>query len=42
MKDEIDGKNNEIQNQSLQLEFLIDKISTGNEEIMTLRLEKKE
>ena len=41
MKDEIDGKNNEIQNQSLQLENLIDQISNASEEIMTLRLENE-
>ena len=39
MKDEIDGKNNEIQNQSLQQANLIDQISNANEEIKSLRIE---
>ena len=40
-KEELDGRNNEIQNQSLQQEDLIDKISNANEEIMSLRSESK-
>ena len=41
MKDELDGKNNEIQNQSLQLVDLIDQISNENDEIMSLRIENE-
>ena len=33
----MDGRNNEIQNQSLQQEDLIDQLSNANEEIMSLR-----
>lgn len=41
MKNEIDGRNNEIQNQSLQHEDIIDQLSNENEEIMSLRSENK-
>ena len=34
MKDDIDGKNNEIQNQTLQLENIINQVSNINEEIL--------
>ena len=37
----MDGRNNEIQNQSLQQEDLIDKLSNANEEIMSLRFENE-
>ena len=37
----MNGRNNEIQNQSLQHENLIDQISNANEEIMSLRLENE-
>ena len=37
----MNGRNNEIQNQSLQHEDLIDQISNANEEIMTLRVENE-
>ena len=33
----MDGRNNEIQNQSLQQVDLIDQLSNANEEIMSLR-----
>ena len=38
-KEDLEAKNNENQNQSLQHEDLIDRISNANEEIMTLRVE---
>ena len=41
MKNEIDGRNNEIQNQSLQYEDLIDKLSNANEEINILKAENE-
>ena len=37
----MDGRNNEIQNQSLQQEDLIDQLSNANEEIMSLKSEKE-
>ena len=37
----MDGRNNEIQNQSLQQGDLIDQLSNANEEIMSLRSENK-
>ena len=40
-KEDLNGRNNEIQNQSLQHENLIDQISNANEEIMSLRLENE-
>ena len=40
-KEDLDGRINEIQNQSLQHEDLIDQISNANEEIMTLRIENE-
>ena len=36
-KEDLNGRNNEIQNQSLQHEDLIDEISNANEEIMSMR-----
>ena len=36
-KEDLNGRNNKIQNQSLQHEDLIDQISNENEEIMSLR-----
>ena len=40
-KEDLEARNNEDQNQSLQYEDLIDKISNANEEIMTLRVENE-
>ena len=37
MKNEIDGRNNEIQNQSLQNEDLMDQLSNANEEVRILK-----
>ena len=37
----MNGRNNEIQNQSLQHEDLIDQISNAHEEIMSLRSENE-
>ena len=37
----MDGRNNEIQNQSLQQEDLIDQLSNENEETMSLRSENE-
>ena len=39
LKDELDGRNIEVQNKTLQLENLIDQISHTNEEILNLRSE---
>ena len=40
-KEDLEARNNEDQNQSLQHEDLIDQISNANEEIMTLRVENE-
>ena len=40
-KEEIEGKNNEIQYLSLQQEDFIDKLANANEEIMNIRLENE-
>ena len=40
-KEDLNGRNNEMQNQSVQHEDLIDQISNASEEIMTLRLENE-
>ena len=41
IKEEMDEKNNKIQNQSLQQEYLIGQLSNVNEEIMSLRFENE-
>ena len=40
-KEDLEARNNEDQNQSLQHEDIIDQISNTNEEIMTLRVENE-
>ena len=40
-KEDLEARNNENQNQSLQHEDLIDEISNVNEEIMTLKAENE-
>ena len=39
LKDELDGRNNEVQNKTLQLENLIDQVSHTNDKILNLRSE---
>ena len=41
IKEEIEGKSNEIQNLSLQQPDFIDQLTNANEEIMNLRSENK-
>ena len=41
MKEEIEGKNNEIQHLSIQQVEFINQLSNANEEIMNLRLENE-
>ena len=41
IKEELEGKNNEIQHLSLQQEDFIDQLTNANEEIMNLRLENE-
>ena len=41
MQDEIEGRNNEIQNESLEHEDLMDQLSNANEEIKILKEENE-